>query len=107
MSTRFKITADWMRFFLTIAFFCILHFGDGRYVSKADYSAEMKTIAAAIVAMDKQIALLESGRSAIVDHESRIRALEQKTKLSYEIKKTPLGSLEPFLTGSLYAAGDR
>ena len=111
MSGRFKLDSDWTRFFLTIAFFAVIHFGDNRYVRKAEHtadlaalSAELRTVGTAIVSMDKSIALLETARRVQDDHETRIRALEQRTKLSiYE--KNP--QLVPSAWASLSITGDR
>src|SRR4051812_7233657 len=108
MNARFKLNPEWMRTIVTVAFFCAVHFLDNRYVTKADYAADqtrreesLKPIRDAIVGMDKSIALLESNRSVQADHETRIRALEQRNKLSHEIEKNPVGSV-PSLYGSVY-----
>lgn len=124
MSSRFKISGldpDWVRFFGLIAIFAGLHFGDNRYVTKAEYSADQaerkeafngikETFAGvreAIISMDKSIALLETTRRVQDDHETRIRALEKTAKLSYEIEKNPIGSVGPALLGSFYNSSDR
>lgn len=102
MSALKKFDSDWARFFLTIAFFCLLHFGDNRYVKKEEYSADMKSVRDSLVSLDKSIALLETTRRVQDDHETRLRALEAR-KISYEKKQT--GSHPPY-TLSLLPSGD-
>jgi cob(I)alamin adenosyltransferase len=101
-----KFDSEWGRFFLghflTLAIFASIHFGDGRYVTKADYTADMKSVRDTLVSLDKSIALLETTRRVQDDHEARLRALEAR-KVFYEKNQTP--SLTPVLPGGdLFAA---